>query len=182
MNTLIINGSPKKNGDTAALIDTFLSGYRGEYRILSEKDGIAPCCDCRYCFGHAGCAVCDAMQEIYDTFETYDNIVIASPVWYSALSGITLDICSRFQTYFAGKRFREDITEMKQRRGVILLAGGQKGTETAPIESAKVILRLLGVRAENVTVVMSMDTDRVPAKCDEAALCAAREAGVAHSQ
>ncbi len=178
-NALIINGSPRKNGDTRALIDAFLEGYGGNYRMLSAEDGISPCVDCRYCHSHAGCAIGDTMQAVYREMDAFDTVVIASPVWYSALSGVTLDICSRFQTYFAARRFRGDRTPMPQRRGVLLLTGGMRGTERAPIDSARVILRLLGVPADAVTTVVSMDTDRVPAKDDTAAIEAARLAGLA---
>ena len=69
MRTLIINGSPKKNGDTTALLDELVRYLEGEAKIISCFDNIAPCCDCRYCWKHSGCALQDDMQEIYPYFE-----------------------------------------------------------------------------------------------------------------
>ena len=54
MKTLIINGSPKKNGDTAALIDELLRHLEGEVRIISGDDSISPCIDCRFCWKKNG--------------------------------------------------------------------------------------------------------------------------------
>ena len=176
MKTLIINGSPKKNGDTQALIDAFVSGLSGEYRIVSRGDGISPCIDCRYCCKHDGCAVKDAMQAVYDYLADCDAVVLASPVWFSSLSGPALDIGSRFQTYFARKFFRHLSSPLKPKRGVILLVGGQPGTEVGPIANAKTILGLANIAKDDMVVVTSMDTDRIPAIQDTVALAAAKSA------
>ena len=181
MKTLIINGSPKKNGDTQALIDAFVSGLSGEYRIVTRGDGISPCVDCRYCWEHDGCAVKDAMQAVYDYLADCDAVVLASPVWFSSLSGPALDIGSRFQTYFARKFFRHLPSALKPKRGVILLVGGQPGTEVGPIANAKPILGLANIAKDDITVVTSMDTDHIPAALDTAALKAARSAAQALS-
>ncbi len=179
MKTLIINGSPKKNGDTQALIDAFVSGLSGEYRIVSNKDGISPCIDCRYCWKCDGCAVRDSMQEVYDYLVDCDAVVLASPVWFSSLSGPTLDIGSRFQTYFARKFFRHLPSPLKPKRGVILLVGGQPGTEVWPIANAKTILGLANIVKDDMVVVTSMNTDHIPAALDTAALAAAKSAAQA---
>ena len=176
MKTLIINGSPRKNGDTQALIDAFVSGLAGEYRVISRDDGIAPCVDCRYCWKHDGCAVQDAMQDIYAYLADCDAVVLASPVWFSSLSGPALDIGSRFQTYFARKFFRRLPSALKPKRGVILLVGGQPGTEVNPIANAKTILGLANIAKDDIDVITSMDTDRIPASADIAAQDAARTA------
>ena len=176
MKTLIINGSPKKNGDTQALIDAFVSGLSGEYCVISNDDNISPCIDCRYCWKHDGCAVKDAMQAVYDYLADCDAVVLASPVWFSSLSGPALDIGSRFQTYFARKFFRHLPSPLKPKRGVILLVGGQPGTEVGPIANAKTILGLANIAKDDMVVVTSMDTDRIPSIQDTAALAAAKSA------
>ena len=174
MCTLIINGSPKKNGDTTALLDELVKHLDGEVKILSCFDHIAPCCDCRYCWKHPGCAIKDDMQEIYPFFEECDNVVIASPIWYSSLSGPTLDITSRFQTYFAARFIRGE-KRAADKNGVLIFVGGQKGTEEMPEKAAKIILRTMGVRQPVITI-SSMDTDHLPAAQDEEALAQVREA------
>ena len=176
MKTLIINGSPKKNGDTQALIDAFVSGLSGEYCVISNDDDISPCIDCRYCWKHDGCAVKDAMQAVYDYLADCDAVVLASPVWFSSLSGPALDIGSRFQTYFARKFFRHLSYPLKRKRGVIVRVGGQPGTEVGPIANAKTILGLANIAKDDITVVSSLDTDLIPAALDTAALEAAKAA------
>ena len=99
--------------------------------------------------------------------------MLASPVWFSSLSGPTLDIGSRLQTYFARKFFRRLPSALKPKRGVILLVGAQPGTEVGPTANAKTILGLANIAKDDMTVVCSMNTDRVPASEDRAALDAA---------
>ena len=81
MKTLILNGSPRKNGDTVSLINKLTEQLRGEYKIVDAYyANISPCIDCRYCWSSDGCSVDDEMTEIYDYIIDCDNVVIASPI------------------------------------------------------------------------------------------------------
>ena len=175
MKTLILNGSPRKNGDTAALIDEFVRHLDGEVRILSADDGISPCIDCRRCFTEDGCAISDGMQEIYRCLDECDNVVLASPIWFASLSGVTLNLASRFQTLFAAGAFRGEVRE-PTKNGVLMLVGARAGTELAAEKSGRIILSYMGAKRPLAATVRAMDTDRLPVCRDEAALAAAREA------
>lgn len=175
MKTFVIQGSPRKDGDTQALLDAFLQKLHGEVRVVGAQDDIAPCCDCRYCWEHPGCAIRDGMQEIYGYLQECDNVVLASPIWFSSLSGPLLNIASRMQTLFAG-RFRRGERQEPTKNGVLILTGAQRETRAAPEASALVILRTMGVKKPLVATVASLDTDRLSARQDEEALCAAQEA------
>ena len=107
MQTLIINGSPRKNGDTVSLIRLLTGQLDGEIKVVDAyRSGISGCIDCRYCWKKPGCAIKDGMQELYPFIESCDNILIASPVYFSEVTGPVLTIGSRLQTYYTGKRFR----------------------------------------------------------------------------
>ena len=170
MKTLILNGSPKKNGDTAALISELVRHLDGEVKIISLADNISPCIDCRFCWKKNGCALQDGMQAVYQYLTDCDNVVIASPVWFSSLSGITLNLGSRLQMYFAARRFRNEVIYRKPKKGLILLVGGNQGTEVQPLETAHMLLRLCGAAKDEIQSVTSMNTDEIPAAKDEAAL------------
>ena len=161
MKTLILNGSPKKNGDTAALINELVRHLEGDVKIISFRDNISPCLDCRFCWKNAGCAVKDDMQSVYEYLTDCDNVVIASPVWYSSLSGITLNIGSRLQMYFAARRFRNEVIYRKPKKGLILLLGGNAGTEVQPLEVAHMLLRLCGAAKDEIQSVTSMNTSSI---------------------
>ena len=65
-----------------------------------------------------------------------------------------------------------------ERNGVVILVGGQKGTEIEPLKSARIILSCVNVKKDSVIPVLSMNTDEVPAAEDTAALEAARNAAL----
>lgn len=175
MKTLIINGSPRRGGDTDALINALVSHLDGEYRIVTCRDNITPCLDCRFCWDNDGCRVNDGMQDIYAFWKECDNVVLASPIWFSSLSGPMLNIASRFQTAFMA-RFRRKIPSPATKNGVLIFTGGQPGTEIHPEESARIILRNMNVKTPLIATIKSMNTDNVPAKDDAAALSAAADA------
>lgn len=143
MKTLIFNGSPKKNGDTEALINEMMKYLNGEVKILSFHDNISPCIDCRHCWSSPGCSINDKMGEIYPYLEECDNIIVASPIWFSELSGILLNMASRLQTYFAAGYFRKEEMKLKKKNSVLILAGAQKGTETKARSTAHTFLKYI---------------------------------------
>ena len=99
--TLVFNGSPRSNGDTVSLIDRVLRELKGEYKAVnSYESSVNACIDCRFCRENRGCCIDDEMQEIYKYIQVCDNILIASPIYFSELTGKLLVVGSRLQTYF----------------------------------------------------------------------------------
>lgn len=178
MKTLIINGSPKKNGDTVALIDEFTQYLKGEVKTISCFNNISPCNDCRYCWSYNGCCLDDEMQEVYPFLDECDNVVLASPIWFSSLRGPLLNIASQIQTFFAAEYFRKERKSMKQKNGIILIVGAENGTELIPTQNALTIMKFLNVRRPCVATIYSLDTNNIPDGKDEIALKNTREAAL----
>ncbi|MBQ3083891.1 MAG: flavodoxin family protein [Clostridia bacterium] len=173
MKTLILNGSPRKRGETASMMNALLSELPGEVQVLNAfEQKISPCVDCRYCRTHAGCAIKDGMQALYRLIEESDNIVIASPIWFAALPGPLLTLGSRAQCYFSARFFRKEPLIGGKKGAVLLSAGGSGGVEEA-FKTASILLRELG--AEQIApVAAAVHTDTLPAAEDTAALQAVR--------
>ena len=93
MNILVLNGSPRVNGNTAALVDAFVQGAgEGGHKVTVVevcKKKIAGCLACEYCHtkGNGKCIQQDDMQEIYPVLEEAEMIVLASPVYYHSFTG-----------------------------------------------------------------------------------------------
>ena len=93
MKILILNGSPRPSGNTAAMVATFSDGAReaGHDVTVVEvcKKKIAGCLACEYCHtkGESRCIQQDDMQEIYPVLEEAEMIVLASPVYYHSFTG-----------------------------------------------------------------------------------------------
>ncbi len=175
MKTLIFNGSPRVNGDTASLINMLKETLEGECKIIDAyRCNIAPCIDCRYCRENPGCSINDEMQDVYKYIEECDNIVIASPLYFSELTGKLLDVGSRLQTYFSGSFFRKVKAVTKEKKGAVILVGGGSGGVEKAYDTACILLH--DMNCHNIhDVVYSLGTDRLPAAQDERAIKGVKE-------
>ena len=141
MKTLIFNGSPRKNGETAYMIRILQEALGGEFKVVNAyRADIRPCIDCRWCFDHAGCAVKDEWQEVLSYIEECDHIILASPVYFEEVTGMLLAVMSRLQTYFSARYIRKEEPVPKKKTGAVLLTAGSIGPREKAVSS---MLRLL---------------------------------------
>ena len=96
MKILVLSGSPRPRGNTAAMVDAFArgareSGHQVEIIDVCRKK-IAGCIACEYCrqkgSGHERqCVQQDDMQAVYPLLDEAEMILLASPVYYHSFSG-----------------------------------------------------------------------------------------------
>ncbi len=169
MKTLIFNGSPRKNGDTVALLKEFTEKLEGEYRVVDAYYcNIAPCTDCRYCKTNAGCSKEDEMQQVYEYIQECDNILIASPIYFSELTGQLLAVMSRLQTYWCARFFRKEIPIIKKKKGGIILVGGGDGSMSKATDTAESLFHKMN--AVSVGTAYSHNTEHISPIADEIAM------------
>ncbi len=173
MKTLILNGSPRKGGDTAALVKAVKERLQGEVEeIFAAESNVRPCTDCRYCRTHQGCAIQDGGADLLEKIAESDRILIASPVWFGTLPGELLSMLSRLQSQFSAEFFRHEQKMGAPKKGAILLtAGGSGGVENA-IETATILLKQMNV-TQWMEPVCAKETDRRPAAEDQGAVSGA---------
>lgn len=90
---IILNGSPRKNGNTSALVKAFKEGAEEVGNtvtecFLSDMDIHG----CKGCFGgnnskECPCVQQDDMNKIYPIVKKCDVVVLASPLYYWTISG-----------------------------------------------------------------------------------------------
>lgn len=178
MKTLIFFGSPRKKGDTEALLSSLLSQLPGEKWVVDAyRADIRPCVDCRACREKPGCVIRDDMQKVYDFIPDCDNVVIASPLYFSEVTPPLLSVFSRLQCMYSARRFRGEKIPVKPKKGVIILTGGGNGGPDKALDTCRGIFRHYLNAAEVCPPIMSLKTDDLPAREDEAAICAARACG-----
>lgn len=92
-NIVILNGSPRKTGNTSALVKSFTEGAESVGNTITEffldKMDIH---GCKGCFGgHSSqkcpCVQKDDMAQIYPAVKECDVVVLASPLYYWTMSG-----------------------------------------------------------------------------------------------
>lgn len=91
MKALLLMGSPRRNGNTAALLDPFreeleAAGMETETVWLYDRD-IRPCTACRRCqedWTAFGCSLADDVPELFDRVLESGLMVLATPIysWY----------------------------------------------------------------------------------------------------
>lgn len=172
--TLILNGSPRPNGNTAALIAELRRHLNGEVIELSAfRSNIAPCVDCRGCWTTAKCVVKDEMQIIYD--DDFDNIVIASPVYYSTLPGSVLSVMSRLQPWHVAQFFLNDPLPLRPKKSAAILCAGGKGNQANAQHHLSAFFRMVGAEGFREHIVCSPNTDTIPAWEDAQAMAGVAE-------
>ena len=170
MKTLILNGSPRKNGDVAFLVEQLASLLPGQViRLDAFTSGIQACQDCRYCKSKSGCALQDPMQHLYRTLDSYDNIVLASPVYFSDLTPPLLAIGSRLQASYMARRFRNEQMFPHPKNGGVILTGGGDGNMTPAWDAAVKFLRLMNA-GRIAPLAAAQNTDHLPVADDRQAL------------
>ncbi len=124
MNIIILNGSPRPKGNTAAMVAAYRDGAESAGHKVTVFDvcrmRIAGCLACEYCHTKAPrtCVQKDDMQEIYPALDEADMIVLASPIYYHGLSGQLA--CTIHRIYAPGYPRR-------LKKAALLLSSGSKG-------------------------------------------------------
>lgn len=96
MKVLIINGSPRVNGNTSVAVREMEKvfaeeGVETEVVQVGNKD-IRGCIACGYCRESGKCVFNDLVNELAPKFEEADGLVVASPVYYASANA-TLIAC-----------------------------------------------------------------------------------------
>lgn len=102
MRILILNGSPRPNGNTKKMISAFkegadLAGHNVDVVDVCRKN-ISGCLACEYCHtkSHGECVQKDDMAEIYGLLKEAEMLIIASPIYYHGISGQLKCVLDRF--------------------------------------------------------------------------------------
>ena len=99
MNVLMINGSPKPNGNTAIALremeQIFVQeGIQVETVQVGNK-AIRGCVACLSCMEKGKCVFDDLVNETAPKFAEADGLVIASPVYYASANGTLVSFIDR---------------------------------------------------------------------------------------
>ena len=122
MKVLILNGSPRSNGNTSIALNE-LAKIFAEEKIeteivqLGNKD-IRGCIACGSCFKNGKCVFDDMVNELAPKFEAADGLVVASPVYYASANATLIAALDRlfYSTHF-DKTMKVGASVVVARRG-----------------------------------------------------------------
>jgi len=122
MKVLVLNGSPRANGCTAAALNEVIrtlnaEGMDTELVHVGNKD-IRGCIACNSCVRQKKCVFDDLVNETAKSFEEADGLIIGSPVYYGSPNGTLLSFLDRlfYSTQFS-KQMKVGAAVVSCRRG-----------------------------------------------------------------
>lgn len=122
MKVLILNGSPKANGNTAVAIGEMVSVFE-ENGIEAEvvqvgNMSVRGCVSCGSCGKLGKCVFDDIVNEIALKFEEADGLVVASPVYYASANATLVAVLQRlFYSSHFDKTMKVGASVVCARRG-----------------------------------------------------------------
>ena len=99
MKVLMLNGSPRKNGNTSIALKEMekifnQEGIETEIIHVGNK-GIRSCIACGACSEKGKCVFDDIVNEIAPKFEECDGLVVGSPVYYASANATLVALLTR---------------------------------------------------------------------------------------
>lgn len=99
MKVLLINGSPRKEGNTATALAEMVRIFQSEgigTEILQVGSlPIRGCMNCGFCWTNGRCCIDDAVNEAAEKFREADGLVVGSPVYYASPNGTLVSFLDR---------------------------------------------------------------------------------------
>ena len=106
MKVLIINGSPRKNGNTGIALAQMEAVFAEEgIEVTSVQVGhevVRGCVACNGCAKLGRCVYDDCVNQLAPLFEEADGLVVASPVYYGSANATLVAVLDRlfYSTHF----------------------------------------------------------------------------------
>lgn len=124
MKILMINGSPRKNGNTAIALKEMgqifqMEGIETETVQIGNQN-IRGCIACYSCKKNGKCVFDDMVNEVAPKFQEADGLVIASPVYFGSANGTLVSFLDRlFYSVPFDKTMKVGASVVVARRGGI---------------------------------------------------------------
>ena len=129
-----IYGSPRRKGNTAALLKKAIEGARDSGADVEEivlRDlKISPCLEIYGCLQAGECAIKDDFQMVRDKILNARGLILASPVFFYAVSSHTKILMDRFQSLWVKKYWVDKTPKGQQtnhRKGLFISVGATRG-------------------------------------------------------
>ena len=132
-NIVILNGSPRRQGNTSALVNAFAEGAESAGHTVTEffLDGM-DIHGCKGCFGGGKnpehpCVQRDDMDNIYPAYRAADVVVLASHIYYWTIRG---QLKTAFDRLFAVAECDPNLRNPKKDCVLLMAAEGNGFEET----------------------------------------------------
>lgn len=129
-----IYGSPRKDGNSAALLKQAVAGARQEgaevEEIFLRDHKISPCLEIYGCSKTGECVIRDDFQDLLAKVEAGTGIMLASPIFFYSVSAHTKTFMDRCQSLWVRKYWLEEQSvgeTPEKRKGLFISVGATSG-------------------------------------------------------
>ena len=122
MRVLIINGSPRVNGNTSLALEEMVKIFEAEgvevENVQIGNQDVRGCIACGSCGKTGKCVFDDVVNALSPKFEAADGLVLASPVYYASANATLIACLDRlfYSTHF-DKTMKVGASVVVARRG-----------------------------------------------------------------
>jgi multimeric flavodoxin WrbA len=99
MKVLMLNGSPRANGNTAAALKEMEAIFLQEgievETVQVGNQAVRGCVACFNCFREGKCVFDDVVNQLAPKFQEADGLVVASPVYYASANATLIAVLDR---------------------------------------------------------------------------------------
>ncbi len=134
MKVLGIHGSPRKNGNSAMLLERCLAGAADAGAEVQTLDAagmkISGCRECGGCDETGECVIDDEMQQVYPLIVSAHRIVIATPIFFYGFPSQLKALIDRAQALWSRRRLTKTAARRKSHdsgRGYLIAVGATRG-------------------------------------------------------
>jgi len=134
MNILAIYGSPRRKGNTSLLLQQAVQGAcdvgSQVHEIVLRDLVMSPCLELYGCKESGRCVIRDDFQEVYDLIQHCDGIMLASPIFFYAVSAHTKILMDRCQSFWVKKHWVDNVPVNEKsytRKGLFISVGATSG-------------------------------------------------------
>jgi multimeric flavodoxin WrbA len=181
---LIVKGSPRENGNSAALADQVAAGAQAagaevETVYLHGMD-IQPCDACDFCqdAADAGCVIHDDMQSLYPKIREADALVYASPVYWFTVSAQMKLFIDRCYALGGDEDYASEHALAGKRIGIVLTYGDDDPFHSGAINAIRTFQDIFDyLPAEIVDIVYGSASDPGEIKSNHALMEKAYDLG-----
>jgi multimeric flavodoxin WrbA len=132
MRILLLNGSPRKKGNTATLLKNIVQiaeqhSCHCDLLYLNSMS-FSGCQSCGGCEKTGRCVVMDDMQLIYEKMDNADRVVLASPIYFYNVSAQLKACIDRIQAFWCRKYLLHTAApKAATRRGYLVSIAATRG-------------------------------------------------------
>ena len=142
MKILVLTGSPRKNGNSATLADSFIRGAKEAGHSIERFDAafkkVHPCIACNSCGMNGPCVFKDDFEFVRKHIIEADCVVFATPMYYFGISAQLKAVIDRFYAINGS-------IHVPKKAVLLMTYANTAASEAVPIKSHyEVLLKYLG--------------------------------------